>query len=90
MKTETISLLSQLKSTLDDALFLNGQTKDWSDQTILLGNIPELDSMSVMNVVAAIKKEFGVFMDDEDINAEVFATLESLALYIESQLAIAN
>lgn len=90
MKPEITNLINQLKSILDDALFLNGQSKEWSNQMSLLGNVPELDSMSVMNVVAAIKANFGVFMEDEDINAEVFATLESLALYIKIQLLKSN
>lgn len=90
MKPEAIKIINQLKLTLDDALFLNGQTKEWSHQMNLLGNVPELDSMSIMTVIAAIKKDFGIFIDDEDINAEVFATLESLSSYIYSQLSSAN
>ena len=57
-------------------------------QMSLLGNVPELDSMSVMNVVAAINMKFGIFMEDEDINAEVFATINSLAIYISEKLVV--
>ena len=42
--------------------------------------------MAVMNVVAALKINFGIFMDDEDINAEMFATIESLANFINGTL----
>ena len=87
MKLEISNLTSQVKCILDDALFLNGQTKLWGNQMSLLGNVAELDSMSVMNVVAAIRINFGIFMDDEDINAKVFSSLESLANYINEQLS---
>ena len=87
MKPEITNLANQLKIILDDALFLNGRAKQWNNQMSLLGNVPELDSMAVMNVVEAIKKNIGVFMEDEDINAEVFATLESLAVYVSQQLS---
>mgnify|MGYP001587539017 CR=1 FL=1 len=76
------NITSQLKSLLDEVLFLNGQTNQWSDQMSLLGNVHELDSMSVMNVISAIEIKFGIFVEDEDINADVFATIESLAKFI--------
>ena len=52
----------------------------------LLGNVPELDSMAVMNVVSAVEIKFGIFVEDEDINAEVFASIKSLALFIIQKL----
>ena len=79
MNTKTIGLINQLKPILDDALFLNGRTKNWGNQMSLLGNVPELDSIAVMNVVSALEVNFNIFIEDDDINAEVFATLESLA-----------
>ena len=88
MNPEITNIINQLKSILDDALFLNGQSKNWNNQIPLLGNIPELDSMSIMNVVAALKINFGIFIEDEDINAEVFATIESLAIFINEKLVL--
>ena len=79
MNTKTIGLINQLKPILDDVLFLNDRTKNWGNQMSLLGNVPELDSIAVMNVVSALEVNFNIFIEDEDINAEVFATLESLA-----------
>ena len=80
------NITNQLKTVLDEALFLNGRTEQWSDQMSLLGNVPELDSMAVMNVVSALEIKFGIFVEDDDINAEVFATIESLALFINQKL----
>lgn len=82
MNPEILKIIVQLKSLLDDSLFLNGRTKSWSNQISLLGNIPELDSMAVMNVVSALEIKFGFFFEDDDINADVFATLESLAIFV--------
>jgi acyl carrier protein len=75
-------ITTQLKTVLDDALNLNGHTKQWSDQICLLGNIPELDSMSVVNVILALEKKFDLFIEDDDINTDTFATIESLAIFI--------
>ena len=89
MNAATKNIINQLKTVLDEALFLNGRTKQWGDQMSLLGNVPELDSMAVMNVVSAVEIKFGIFVEDDDINAEVFATIESLAIFIDQKLTLA-
>ena len=86
MENISTNLMDQTKLILDEALFLNGRTKDWTSQMPLLGNIPELDSMAVMNVVAGLEGHFEIFMEDEEINAEVFATLQTLTHYIYQKL----
>mgnify|MGYP003394311879 CR=1 FL=1 len=39
----------------------------------------------MMNVVTALEINFGVFVEDDDINAEVFATIETLANYVNQR-----
>lgn len=86
MNLEKINLTKQLKSTLDDALFLNGRTKLWRSQTRLYGNIPDLDCMSIMNVILALEVKFKVFIDYEDYNGEVFSTIDSLSNFVYQKL----
>lgn len=85
MNPELLKTVVKLKSVLDEALFLNGRAKAWNNQMLLLGNVPELDSISVMNVVSAVEINFEIFFEDDDINAEVFASLESLAIFIQQK-----
>ena len=85
MNIKIKKIIDQLKTVLDEALFLNGRAKQWGDQMSLLGNVPELDSMAVMNVVSALEIKFGIFVEDDDINADVFATIESLANFINQK-----
>jgi acyl carrier protein len=54
--------------------------------TPLLGNLPELDSMAVLELVAALEQRFGVTIDDEDVTAEAFDTLGSLMALVDSKL----
>lgn len=86
MKPEILNIVMRLKTVLDEALFLNGRAKQWSNQMSLLGNVPELDSIAVVNVVSAIELNFSIFFEDDDINAEVFATIETLAVFIKEKL----
>lgn len=76
------TIIYQLKAILDDVLLLNGRTKFWRNHTKLFGNIPELDAMTAMNVILAIEKKFGFFIDYYDFNVNNFATVESLANFI--------
>lgn len=83
-------ITKQLMNIIDEALVLNGRTKLWRNQTRLYNNIPELDAMSVVNILLAIEINFGVFIDYGDFNAEVFATIESLTVYVNQQLSNSN
>lgn len=71
-------LSAQLGPTYPPAYFQPG--------TALLGSIPELDSMSVVAILAAIEEQFGIAIPDDDINADVFATVGSLQDFVWSRL----
>ena len=55
---------------------------DFTADTPLLGSIPELDSMAVVQIITAIEEQLGVTVNDDEISAETFATLGSLARFI--------
>lgn len=82
MVYETTITIEQIKSILDEALFLNGRTKLWRNQTRLFGDVPELDAMTVVTVLLAIENKFDVFIGVDDFNSEVFETVESFRNYI--------
>ncbi|MEL6214445.1 MAG: phosphopantetheine-binding protein [Pseudomonadota bacterium] len=54
--------------------------------TKLLGSIPELDSMAVVSILTALEDVFDIEIEDDDIDAETFATLGSLAEFVEQKL----
>jgi len=54
--------------------------------TLLLGNLPELDSMAIVSVITALEENFDIIVDDEDISAEHFQSVSSLAALIEDKL----
>ncbi|MGQ0576437.1 MAG: acyl carrier protein [Pseudonocardia sp.] len=47
--------------------------------TPLLGGFSEFDSMAVLEIVTELETRFGLVVDDDEITAEVFATVGSLA-----------
>lgn len=54
-------------------------------ETALLGTIPELDSMAVVGILAAIEDATGTAIADDEVSADVFATFGSLYAFVEAQ-----
>jgi acyl carrier protein len=74
--------LDQVKTNLIDVLNLGDAGQALDAGSPLLGAIPELDSMAVIGVIAALEDSFGIVVDDDDISASTFATLGSLAAFV--------
>jgi acyl carrier protein len=80
-----MSHLQQLRAILTSTLGLG--TMHLDEDTALLGNLPELDSMAVISLITAIEQHFGIDVDDDEISARHFATLGSLASFVGLKLA---
>lgn len=79
--------LEQVKKILIEVLGLDERRSALREDTILLGNIPELDSMTVVSVIAALEKQFGITIDNEEVSAKNFETIGSLTRFIEQKIA---
>ena len=79
--------LEEVRNILSDVLSLGERKNQLKADSILLGNIPELDSMAVVNVITALEDYFGITVDDDEISAQTFETLGSLARFVEQKLA---
>lgn len=75
-------VLEQLKRLLGDALQLGLRGSNLGADTLLLGNLPELDSMAVVTVITALEERFQLVVEDEDDLAEAFTSLGSLTQYV--------
>jgi acyl carrier protein len=58
----------------------------FSIDTPLLGAIPEFDSMAVVSVLTALEDQYGFFIDDDEIDADVFETVGTLVEFVEQKL----
>jgi acyl carrier protein len=79
--------LEEVRNILSDVLSLGERKNQLKADSTLLGNIPELDSMAVVNVITALEDHFGITVDDDEISAQTFETLGSLARFVEQKLA---
>jgi acyl carrier protein len=79
--------LNGVRAVLTRSLQLGNRGGALERSTPLLGNLPELDSMAVVHVLAALEEQFGIIVEDDDVSAETFSTFGSLADFVESKLA---
>jgi acyl carrier protein len=75
-----------VKDILQHALHLGEEVMSFNGSTSLLGSLPELDSIGVVNIITMIEDQLGCSIEDDEINAEVFETFGSLVSFIENKL----
>lgn len=77
----------EIKQVLSDVLGLGERINSMTIDTFLLGNIPELDSVAVVTVILALEKEFSISIHDDEISAQTFQTLGTLANFVKKKIA---
>ena len=81
--------LTRIKRILRDTLNLGDRANKLTPESQLLGGIAEFDSMAVVTVVTMIEDEYGISVDDDDLSADVFATVGSLVEFVSRKTTIA-
>jgi len=79
-------VIDDVRRILCDALQLGARGLAMDASAQLLGAIPELDSMAVVNVITAMEENFGISVADDEIGSATFATLGSLCEFVERKL----
>lgn len=80
-------LLDEVKSVVGRTLQLGSRVQAMDESSALLGAIPELDSIAVVNVITALEEHFDITVADDEIGAAAFETLGSLTRFVEDKLA---
>lgn len=80
--------IDEVKTVLGGALQLGARVQSMVASTPLLGAIPELDSMAVVSLIAALEEHFGIAVSDDEIGAATFATLGTLSDFVEQKLSV--
>lgn len=75
----------ETKKILAEVLGLNERVNSIEQDTILLGNIPELDSVAVVAILLEIEKRFSMTIKDDEISARAFETFGNLVDFISKK-----
>ena len=83
-----MNTLVRVKNILRDTLNLGDRAERLTADSPLLGGLPEFDSMAVVSVVTMIEDELGITVEDDELSAEIFATVGSLTAFVDQKAAM--
>ena len=73
----------KLRAILADVLGLKpDQVAEFTADTGLFGDLPELDSMAVAGLLTEIEDRLDIVIDEDEIDGEIFETYGSLLAFI--------
>ena len=75
--------LHDVKAILIETLGIDDRADTLTADAALLGAVPELDSLAVVEVMTSIEERFGFQIDEESFSGEVFETVGNLAEFVE-------
>jgi acyl carrier protein len=76
-------VIAVLASTLeleDDGASLDGSSP-------LLGELPELDSLGVVQLAVALEERFDIVIDDDEFTGEIFESVGTLTDFVHGKVA---
>jgi acyl carrier protein len=80
------AIFEEVKAVVTVTLHIEDQAGDLGPETGLYGNLPELDSLTVVKLIVALRKRFGIEVELSEIAGDVFYTLGALATFVESRV----
>ncbi len=84
-------LRDRIKRLIVDALHLEGMNPESiGNDSPLFGEGLGLDSVDALELVVAIEKEFEIRIQSHEVGKEAFASVETLASFVQSRLAAAG
>lgn len=86
MELSSTAALADVKAVVVETLGVEDRADSLDAATPLLGSLPELDSMAVLELVLELEQRFGITIEGEDVTADVFETLASLTAFVDSKL----
>jgi acyl carrier protein len=80
------AILEDVKAVVVVTLDIEDRADDLGPETGLYGNLPELNSLTVIKLIAALQKRFGIEIEISEIAGDTFDTLGRLAAFVESKV----
>ncbi len=78
------ALKQQLKEMIVERLFLDVEVAAMADDENLMENY-DIDSVNLFEIVVGLEESFEISFEDEDFSVDLFATVNSLAEFVEAK-----
>lgn len=82
-----MNLDTELRNILSSVLGAHVPVAGLTDESPLLGAIPELDSMAVVSLMTQLEESFGFSIADDEISGETFERFGTLKAFVAGKLA---
>ena len=79
------STLETVKGIIVTTLGIEDRASTLSAATPLFGSMPELDSLTVVELAASLEEHFGFEIDGSEFSGEIFETVGTLAKFVENK-----
>ena len=79
-------MLSDVLEILDRELNLQGKALNFTAETKLAGALPQLDSMAIVNVVAALEEKLDFEFPEDQLDGAIFETVGTLLNHLNRLL----
>lgn len=77
--------VKEMVEILRSTLQLGRRADSFTADTALLGHVPEVDSMAVVAILTAIEDQYGISIDDDEMSADIFATVGTLSQFVSAK-----
>ena len=79
-------LKQQIKEMIVERLFLKVEAGQIGDEENLMESYG-IDSVNLFEIVVGMEEQFGISFEDDDFSVDLFATVDSLAEFVERKRA---
>jgi acyl carrier protein len=80
------AIFEDVKAVVVVTLEIEDQADELGPETGLYGDLPELDSLTVVKLIIALQKRFEIEIKINEIDSDTFDTLGRLAAFVDSNL----
>jgi acyl carrier protein len=82
----TQAIFENVKDVVVATLGIGDRADDLVPESGLLGSVPELDSIAVVELLIALQDRFGIEIEDDEVVGDIFETLGQLTAFIDAKL----
>jgi acyl carrier protein len=86
LQSDSQTNFEDVKAVVVATLNLQDRADDLVPDTRLLGDLPELDSIAVVELLVALQDRFGIEIEDDEVVGDIFETLGQLTAFIDAKV----
>lgn len=77
----------KIRTLISDVLAISRErTAAFDSTTPLFGELPELDSMAVASLLTEMEDRLGIYIEDEEVDADMLSTFGTLVTFAERKV----